>query len=276
MQATDTDLVGVPDVGGPTSRRLVVAPGIAVRRVAFDAPWDWLAAGWRDLWRTPAVSLGYGLAFAIVSAGLTVGLWSAGLQSLILALAGGFMLIGPLLAVGLYRISKKLETGEVATFSDIMASKRECMTRLGFFGVILLLVFMVWMQLAFLLFMLFSGGQGLPPPEEFVHMLLFTSNGLGLLVVGSAVGAALALFVFTISAVSVPLLMERDVDVVTAISTSANAVIHNPQALLLWAALVAGFMVLGILTLFAGLILAFPLVGHATWHAYRALVELTD
>jgi uncharacterized membrane protein len=246
---------------------------IDVQRVAFDAPWAWLAAGWRDLWSIPIISLFYGAIFAAVSAGLMFGLMIASLASLILALAGGFLLIGPIAAVGLYEISRRLEAGERVHLGVLLPSRPRVLGQLAFFGVILTFAYLVWVLLAFLLLMLFLGSRGLPPPSEFVPTLLFTAHGLGLLLMGTAVGAVCAALVFAISAISVPLLMMRRIDAVTAISGSLAAVRANPQPMALWAGLIAGFMALGLATMFAGLIVVFPLIGHATWHAYRDLVH---
>ena len=120
--------------------------------------------------------------------------------------------------------------------------------------------------------MLFLGPHALPPPSEFVSTLLFTPRGLGLLVSGTILGGIIAATVFVASAVSVPLLMTQPIDVVTAMKASRDAVVRNPKAMALWAALIAAFMALGIATLFVGLIVAFPLIGHATWHAFRGLL----
>ncbi|MCL4764641.1 MAG: DUF2189 domain-containing protein [Hyphomicrobiaceae bacterium] len=249
-----------------------VAAQIQVRRVPFDAPWDWLAAGWRDLWSVPHVSLAYGTAFAAMALALTAGLLQFGLQSLILALAGGFLLIGPLVAVGLYEASWRIETGKPVVLGEVMAAGLRAPGQLGFFGAVLAFAYAVWLQLAFLVFMLFMGSRGLPPASEFVPTLLFTPQGLGLLVVGTVVGGVLAAIVFAISAIAVPLLLTRRVDAVTAMAASVEAVVKNPKPMALWAALIAGFMALGTATLFAGLAVAFPLIGHATWHAFRSLV----
>jgi len=251
-----------------------VAPGISVRRVPFDQPWEWMAAGWRDLWAHPATSLLYGAAFALIAALMAWGSMQAGAQSIVLALFGGFLLVGPLVAVGLYDMSRRIEAGQPVSLGASLASIRKAEGQLNFMGVVLFLIFVVWMQIAFLLFMLFSNGQGFPPPSEFLHMLLFTRNGLGLLIVGTLAGAALALLTFSVSAVSVPLLMVRDVDVITAIRTSIKAVTVNPPAMLLWAALIAASVAVGIVTFCIGLVVVFPLVGHATWHAFRDLVAL--
>src|SRR5215468_10558306 len=255
------------------SRASAIA-GVIVEQVPFDAPWNWLAAGWRDLWAAPRISLAYGTLFPLLSVGLTLGLLVTGLPSLVLALAGGFLLVGPVAAVGLYETSRRLEAGLTVAFGEVIRAGLRAPGQLGFFGAILAFLYFVWLQLAFLLFMLFLGSRGLPPPSEFVPTLLFTPHGLGLLVVGTAVGSIVALVAFAISVISVPLLLTRRVDAVTAITASLAAVVLNPKPMALWAALIAGFVVLGIATLSIGLIFAFPLIGHATWHAYRDLVRV--
>ncbi len=141
-------------------------------------------------------------------------------------------------------------------------------------GVLLLIVFFVWIEIALLMFMLFFGGVALPPAESFISTLLFTPRGLGLLIVGTVAGAVLAGTVFALSAVSVPLLMVRELDVITAATTSVRAVLKNPRAMALWAAIIAAAMAFGVATAFVGLVVAFPLIGHATWHAFRDLIDL--
>jgi uncharacterized membrane protein len=141
-------------------------------------------------------------------------------------------------------------------------------------GVILMLAYLAWVELALLLFALFLGGGGLPSPDAFLQTLLFTPAGLGLLIVGTVVGGLLALLVFALTVVSIPLLVVRDVDVVTAVSISVRAVVANPRPMLLWAALIATLMTVGFATLLVGLVVAFPLIGHATWHAFRDIVHV--
>ena len=257
------------------SRSSTIA-GVTVEQVPFDTPWNWLAAGWRDMWAIPRISLAYGVLFALLSVGLMLGLLVTGFPSLVLALAGGFLLVGPVAAVGLYEASRRLEAGRSVDVGEVIRAGLNAPGQLGFFGAILAFLYFVWVQLAFLLFMLFLGSRGLPPPSEFVPTLLFTLNGLGLLVVGTVVGGILATVAFAISVISVPLLLTRRADAVTAITASLAAVVLNPKPMALWAALIAGFMVLGIATLSVGLVFAFPLIGHATWHAYRDLVRVPD
>jgi uncharacterized membrane protein len=131
---------------------------------------------------------------------------------------------------------------------------------------------LIWMRAATLLLALFLGPMAFPPLTEVIPTLLLTTQGVALLVVGTGCGAILATLVFAISVVSVPLLMERDIDVVSAVIISLQAVARNPKPMLLWAWLVAILTAFGIATLYIGLIVTFPLVGHATWHAYRETV----
>jgi uncharacterized membrane protein len=252
------------------------APTYAVREVPFDAPYGWLAAGWRDMWRVPQVSLAYGAFAAFAALLLVVGLTQVGLQSLILVLAGGFILVGPMLAVGLYETSRRLEKGEPVSLASTLRAGFSGGGQLAHMGLLLMLIYLAWVEIALLLFMLFLGPQPMPPLDAFVSNLLLTPRGLGLLIVGTGVGMALAATVFAISAVAVPLLMVERVDVVTAALTSIRACRKNPKAMALWAALIAGAMLFGFVMLFFGLVIMFPLIGHATWHAFRDLVERSD
>ncbi|MEQ8747466.1 DUF2189 domain-containing protein [Pyruvatibacter sp.] len=243
-----------------------------VNTIAMDAPWRWLAAGWRDLWSRPGLSLGYGLVFVAVSAGVTAGLLYLELFSLILALAAGFMLVGPLLAVGLYEISRRLQSGEPISTSDVAIVSTAAPVQLAFIGVMLSLMLLAWIRIATLLFAIFFGMESFPPFSEFFPALILEPRGLALLVTGTLVGGAIAAVVFSAAVVSVPMLVERDIDAVTAVLTSIKAVQLNLGPMLLWAWLVLILTAFGIATLFVGLIITFPLVGHATWHAYKDVI----
>jgi len=243
-----------------------------VRRLELDRPWAWLAAGWDDIRRAPAVSLTYGAIFTAISFLITAGVFLAGLEYLLFPLAASFMLVGPLLAVGLYETSRRLETGAPVSLGSALFVATRSPLGLALIGVALMALLLIWMRAATLLLALFLGPMVFPPLTEVVPTLLLTTEGVALLVVGTACGAILAALVFAISVVSVPLLMERDVDVVTAVITSLQAVARNPKPMLLWAWLIALLTAFGIATLYIGLIVTFPLVGHATWHAYRETV----
>ncbi len=246
---------------------------VRISRVDLEAPWRWLSAGWSDMMTIPHISLTYGAIFAATAIGLWFGLASVGWQSLMLALAGGFLLIGPVLAVGLYEASRRLERDDKVRFRDVVFAGFESSDQLALLGLALLLIFMIWVQVAFLLFMLFFGDRPFPPIDDFVPRLLFTWQGVTLLVVGTAVGACLASLVFAISAVSAPMLIARPVGVTTAVFASMRATLLNIKPMALWAVLIAGFVAGGLATLCAGLVVVFPLIGHASWHAYRDIMD---
>lgn len=246
-------------------------PVIRLRKPAMDDPWAWLSAGWADLARNPLLSLVYGGAFVALGLLITIGLWSMGLESVVPALAGGFALVGPLFAVGLYEMSRRYEQGETVGLKDILAVRLPAPAQMAFLAFVLMFLLLVWMRLATLLYALFSYGQ-YQPMSEFVAFALGTWQGLAMLVVGTLVGGAIALAAFAISVVSVPILMRHDVDVLTAMWLSLRLVIENPGPMLLWAWLVAILTAMGLATLFVGLVIVFPLLGHATWHAYRSLL----
>jgi uncharacterized membrane protein len=236
--------------------------------IPFDAPWAWLAAGWRDLWRIPLVSLSYGAGFTAAVVGVLAALAIFEAHSLFPAVAGGYLIIAPFLGVGLYEASRRLVAGEAVTLSGIVRTRLASPGQLAFFGLLLLLVFLVWLRIAFLLMMLFLGTATPPAIEQFVHDMLLTVPGLSLLVVGSAVGASLSGLVFAMSALAVPMLMVERVDALTAAGRSIATVMANPKPMALWAALIAAMMACAFATMLVGLVIVFPLIAHATWHAY--------
>ncbi|WP_328702843.1 DUF2189 domain-containing protein [Arenibaculum pallidiluteum] len=238
----------------------------------LDRPWVWLALGWRDVARAPQVSLLYGAALVPASLALAVGLSAAGMFYLILPLACGFMLVGPLVAVGLYEVSRRLAAGEPVSLGAAVRAYSRNAVQLSLVGLILALALLFWVRTALLLFALFFGLQ---PPVDlrgFIDLVLFSTAGLPFLAVGTLAGGAIAAAVFAISAVSVPMLLDRDCDVFTAVVTSIRAVTLNWRAMTGWAALIALFTAAGLSTAFIGLALAMPLIAHASWHAYKDLV----
>ena len=244
---------------------------LAVRRVGVEEPWIWLTAGWRDLSRAPMVSLTYGAAFVIVSFLLTLGLWLFGWFYLVLPLAAGFMLLGPVVAVGLYEVSRRLEQGQTVTLADTLAAWRNHRGPIATMGLLLMLFLLAWIWLSFLIFALFFG----PAPPSWEHLvttLLFTTDGIPFLIVGLAVGGVLATFVFSMTAVAIPALLDRDIGVLSAILTSFAAVFRNWRLMIGWGALIVVFTAAGLVTFYLGLAVTLPLVGHASWHAYRSLV----
>ncbi len=249
------------------------AERLSVRAPTLDDPWRWLQAGWRDMWRQPLLSLGYGCAFVLGGLAVTAALWASGLVSLAPVLAAGFALLGPVFASGLYEMSRKYEAGEQATLRDAAVVRLPQPAQMAFLSFSLMFLFLIWMRMATLLYALFASDSYMPI-DAFLPFVLTTSEGLGMLVIGTAVGGALALAAFAVSALSVPIILQHDIDAVSAMALSARTVIRYPGPMLLWAWLIAVLIALGMATMFVGLIVVFPLVGHATWHAYRALVKV--
>jgi uncharacterized membrane protein len=241
-----------------------------IRSVELDRPWLWLAAGWRDFMRAPVVSLSYGAAFSIAGYILIYGLYATGMLYLILPVAAGFTLVGPVAAVGLYDVSRRLEGGKPITLGRALRAFVPCCGSVAAMGLVLMLFLLAWIRIAMLIFALFFGDsefQGV----DFIQTVFFQPHSLPFVAIGTLVGAVLAAVVFTISAISLPMLLDRDVGVPVAVAASFQAVNKNPQAMALWAALIAGFTAFGLATLFVGLVVCLPLVGHASWHAYRDL-----
>lgn len=240
-----------------------------------DAPWRWLSAGWRDVFRAPFYSLFYGVVFLAAGLAITVGLWKVGYSAAIPAAFACFALAAPVLAMGLYEISRRLEAGERLELFPILFIKTASPLGIAYLSLILMLAVLAWMRIAMLLYALFTSGSHMPL-QDFSSFVVGTPQGLGLLIVGTLMGGLIAFFIFAVSVVSFPLLMHRRTDVFTAIAVSLRAVRAAPATMLLWAWLIGFVIAAGVATAFLGLAIAFPLLGHATWHAYRELVPDPD
>ncbi len=258
------------DNGGHTTTTGIRLP-VTVRTVSVDRSGKWLAAGWRDMWRIPGISLTYGGAFVVISYVLTYGLINAGLGWLVLPLFGGFMLVAPLLVVGLYDASRRLEAGEQVTLGLIGKAFRKHATQIAAMGLALMLFAFAWIVVAIIIFAMFYS-QSPPPLDRFVEDILFSQRGFVFLMTGSAAGAVFAATIFAMTAVSIPMLLDRDIDVITAIVVSLHAVRANWKVMAGWAAMIGIISLAGLATFFIGLALALPMLGYATWHAYRDVI----
>lgn len=243
-----------------------------IRRVAVDRPWAWLAAGWRDVMAAPRVSMAYGALMVAVTYVLLLILLQAGVFWLVLPLTAGFFFTAPLLAVGLYETSRRLAAREPVSLGHAFAAYKRNGTQLSYMGVILGLFHLGWIRIATLIFAVFFG-VGFNPTWDSLVMKLMAPSAIPFWAAGTAVGAVLAALVFAISAISIPMLLDRDVNVFMAVATSFTAVRENWPAMALWAGLIVAFTAFGVLPLFLGLAVTMPLVGHATWHAYKDIVE---
>jgi uncharacterized membrane protein len=248
-------------------------PQPRINRVSVDEAWTWLAAGWRDLWAAPVNGLAYGvLAVVIGWAAIALLIWFD-LPYLVLPLTAGFFFVGPFLAVGLYETSRRLESGLPVSFGVTSRAWRRNPDQIALMGLLLLLFHLAWMRIAQLLFALFDW-QVVPSWDRFADLAWYSTRSLPFLAVGIGVGAVLAAMAFLVGAFAMPYLLDRrDSNLVEAIATSIAAVRLNVRPMLLWAGLITVLVALAIVPGLIGLVVVLPLVGHATWHAYRVIVR---
>jgi uncharacterized membrane protein len=236
------------------------------RQLAVTAPLDWVRRGYEDLKRAPRQSLTYGLLMAVVSIAVAGYAISHGTRFgnywLLIGLATGFVFIAPALAMGLYAISAALERGQRPSLGKSIRAGLGHLSDELVFGLMLLIVFLVWARAASMVHVFFppTGEPGLADLVPF-------------LAIGSAVGSIFALIIFAASAFSLPMLMDRDTDAITAVITSINAVLRNKPAMLVWIAIIVASVLIGFATLLIGFAITLPLIGHATWHAYRETID---
>ncbi|WP_300454031.1 DUF2189 domain-containing protein [Accumulibacter sp.] len=240
-----------------------------IRRIGSSAIPLWLHAGWQDFRQGGVASLFYGVCFA--AAGWLMQAVFAKAYALFAGLTTGFLLLGPFLALGLYDLSRRRELGEPPRLTPSLAAWRPNLANVGLFAALLAVVLLVWARASIVVFALFFAG-GLPSFADVVRTVL-TFEQADFAIVYFAVGGFFAVFVFAISVVAVPLMLDRKTDAITAAIASLLACVRNPGPMLLWAACIVLLVGIGFATVFVGLTITMPLVGHATWHAYRDLVE---
>lgn len=244
-------------------------PFPVVREVGLFACFGWLAKGFADMRAMPGGSLFYGGCFAFMGLVLTTVFRHA--YHLTSALVCGFLLLGPFLSLGLYDLSRQREKGAPPLLAHSLTAGSQNAGAIGVFAVILVIIFLVWARASLVVFALFYTTQ-MPTVEHFIEQVLTLQNA-EFLMAYAVVGFIFASLVFGASVVAIPLMLDRRQDAVTSILASLVSLGRNPGPLLIWAAVIAIFAVVGFTTLFIGLVLLMPLVGHATWHAYRALIE---
>ncbi|MFV3129029.1 DUF2189 domain-containing protein [Niveispirillum sp. KHB5.9] len=241
------------------------------RGLPAGAAVDWLRAGWRDLWVNPACSLAYGVVMLLVSWSVVAGLVGLERDYFLFPALSGFAIVAPAFATGLYEKSRRLAEGERIGLATMLHVKAASGRQILFVGVLLCLLMLVWMRAAVLLYALFFGWKPFPGLEHVTGMLVSEPLGIWLLLVGGAVGGLFAAFGFAISVFSLPMLLDERVDALTAMGTSMSMVWHNLPVMLTWGAIVLVSLALALLPGLLGLVLVFPLLGHATWHAYQAV-----
>jgi uncharacterized membrane protein len=240
-----------------------------VRAVSAAAPLAWLAAGWSDYRAHPLPSAFYGVCFAAM--GWLIAVTFRHAYEYVSALVTGFFLVGPFLAMGLYDLSRRRESGLPPWLAPTLDSWRPNAGAIGVFALVLGVILLIWARASLVVFALFYVGE-MPTVAGFVGQL-FSPDNLEFVVAYVCVGGFFAVLVFAISVVSVPMMLDRDTDGVVAVLTSLRAFAANVPAMIAWGSIIVALTAAGFALYFAGLVVAVPVLGHATWHAYRALVD---
>ena len=239
-------------------------PLVPNRPLSTLVAFSWLRAGWIDFRSAFKVSLIYGFLVFLVSAGVAWLAWKLGGFILLLSVVSGFVFVAPLLAFGLYSVSRQLCEGRTPDLgSTFRAMKRPAGNSLVY-TLVLLVVFLLWARAGMMVQVFFPMGGD----PEWGHVLTF-------LAIGSAVGSIFAALSFAASVFSLPMLANRNIDVITAVISSINAVLRNKPAMFVWAFLICALTLVGFLTAGLGLIVIIPWLAYATWHGYRAALDST-
>ncbi|MBE9610487.1 DUF2189 domain-containing protein [Chitinilyticum piscinae] len=241
-------------------------PGI--RKIDAGRPLQWLGRGWQDMMRHPGPSLAYGV--LVVAVGAILLALAAGYPYLLTTFVTGFLLLAPLGAAGIYELTSERDEGRETSFAQSLRDMKHNFGQLAFFGVGLGMIAIAWERTSAILFALFYGGGGVGM-DAILQAL--TGEFLTFTLIWAGLGFVLALVVFALTAVSIPMLADRDIDAVTAMMVSLRSVGDNLVPMLIWAALLAVLTAIGFATMMIGLIVIFPWLGHATWYAYKDLVE---
>jgi uncharacterized membrane protein len=246
----------------------------AVRKISTGDLIDALRRGLDDFHAMPSHLLFLGLIYPLV--GILFGRIALGydMLPLVFPLVAGFALLGPVAAIGLYELSRRREKGLPASWKQAFGVLRSrSLPAIAALGALLLAIFVAWLVTAQTIYTVNFGE--LPPQSigSFVQDLFATQAGWNMILTGNAIGFLFAVVVFAISAVSFPLLLDRDVGFAAAVATSVRAVLANPGTMTLWAIIVVTLLVLGSLPFLLGLTIVVPILGHATWHLYRKVVE---
>jgi uncharacterized membrane protein len=215
------------------------------------------------------LSVGYGLLFVLIGYGIAAGLIISGMAAALPVAVGVFALVGPLMAAGLYAIARADEAGRQARFREVLLPHAASPMQIAYLGVIILVASFLWVVAAIGLFAIFAS-RGASEWIGFMPYVLSTPSGIAMMAYGTLTGGFIAATIFALTAFSIPMLMDREIDFATAIMRSVETVLSQPKRMALWAWIILASVGMSVLTLFAGFVLFFPLLGFATWRAYRS------
>ena len=242
--------------------------GLPLAELRMRDPIRWIQLGWADFVRCPRIGLFYGLCFFAMGHALMAVFQSA--PEYVLALSAGFLLMGPFLCLGLYDASKAMQThSHRPSLRASLLAWRPTRGTMAIFAGVLLILEMLWGRAALVVFAV--SFTTMPDKANLLAMLIDPEN-IAFLITYTAVGGIFAGLIFVTSVIAIPMIMDRQVDAVSAGLTSIRACLQNPGVMLWWGALITGLIVLAILPWFLGLFIIGPVLGHATWHAYRHIV----
>ena len=245
-----------------------------VRKIGLADLRDALAKGADDFYAVPTHAIFLCIIYPIVGFALARLAFGYSILPLLYPLASGFALVGPIAALGLYELSRRREAGlETSATRAFDVFESSSVGAVAVLGILLLIIFVIWVAVADAIYVANFGYASPPSVGAFLKDVLTTRPGWNLIIVGNGLGLLFAILVLTISVVSFPLLLDRDVGAAVALLTSIRAVAHNPLTMMVWGLIVAALLVVGSLPLFFGLTVVMPLLGHATWHLYRKVVE---
>jgi len=231
----------------------------------------WLAAGWRDFWTHPSSSIAYGIGVFLLSVAFVWTLVGFGRDYILFPALAGFLIVAPFLAIGLYAKSRAIGEGKEIGLGAMLSVRPRAGAQIFFTGLLLCMLMLLWARAAVLLWALFFGVTAFPGLDHVVDILFGTAYGWTMVIVGTAIGGLFAAFAFAISVFAVPMLLDRRIDALTAMGTSMRLVWNNPLPMIAWGAMVLMLFGICVATGLIGMIVIFPLLGHATWHAYRAV-----
>ena len=255
----------------PTSEEAPVAADeptdVVLPRLNLTDPLRWLALGWGDFRHCPLIGLFYGTCFMLMGWALVEVYETA--PAYVMGLSAGFLLMGPFLCLGLYRASQRLERGEKPDLGDSLLAFEARIGTLGIFGLVLLILELLWSRTTLVIFAL--SFDGMPDLRGSLLALVSPAN-IAFTTAWLGAGAIFAGIIFSVSVVSIPMILDRETDAIAAGLTSLRVVLAQPPVMLLWGALITVLVVLALLPWFAGLPIVGPVLGHASWHAYRAAV----
>lgn len=244
----------------------------SINVVGPDAPLRWLSGAWGDLRKAPLPCLAYGFALAAVSIAGSVMFVVSNAAFWVLALSCGFVFIAPMLAMGLYEAGREIEQGQTPTLARMIFVRQAVRQDVVYLGLALLMLYLLWGRIAQVVYGL-STFTYHKTVTAFINFALFTSDGWTMLISGTLIGGVMALFAYCLVVVSAPMLLDGESNVWSATAASFSAVITNPVPMFLWAVLIALLLVISAATAFLALIVIFPLLGLASWRAYRDLVR---